>query len=134
MPPGGGGGGVASPAHPEDDGCGCGGNSVVDIYLSRSLYPETTQHIEDAIANGQPDILTLDRPSAIANRKASLRGIPKRPGFHRDEYPMAFTHEGGAGADIRYITPADNVGAGASIGNQLRPYDNGQRFRIVMCP
>ena len=29
------------------------------------------------------------------------------------------SREGGTGADIRYVTPADNRGAGATMGNAL---------------
>ncbi|BCL83751.1 hypothetical protein ccbrp13_62160 [Ktedonobacteria bacterium brp13] len=47
---------------------------------------------------------------------------------------MAFTKEGSAGADIRYISASDNAGAGTSIGNQMRPYPNGTRFKIKIVP
>ena len=52
-------------------------------------------------------------------------------GYDRDEYPPAESRQGGKGADVRHVPSADNRGAGASQGNQLRPYCNGQRFRIA---
>ena len=38
--------------------------------------------------------------------------------------------EGGAGADVRYIDPSDNRGAGATMGNALEGWCNTQPFRI----
>jgi hypothetical protein len=104
------------------------------VRLNRSQYPETCAHIENAISNGQPSVLTKDNDPVrkALRRQAALQNYPEMPGYHRDEYPLAMTLEGGVGADIAYISPADNVGAGASIGNQLRPYPNGTQF-IIEC-
>ena len=38
--------------------------------------------------------------------------------------------EGGAGADVRYIDPSDNRGAGAVMGNALEGWCEDQPFRI----
>ena len=38
--------------------------------------------------------------------------------------------EGGTGASVRPIDPSDNRGAGATMGNQLRPYPNGTKVTI----
>jgi hypothetical protein len=106
---------------------------IVDVYLSQSKYPFTAQHIQDAIASGQPDILTLDRAGAAVRRSAAMAGIPPcQSGFDRDEYPMALSLEGGIGADVRCVLSSDNRGAGATIGVQLAPYPNGTLFRIVI--
>jgi Deoxyribonuclease NucA/NucB len=78
------------------------------LKLSKSDYPETGGHIEEAIGKGHPDILTINRPVAKANRKASLKGIKTKSGFDRDEWPMAMGKEGGKGAHIKYIDPSDN--------------------------
>ena len=40
--------------------------------------------------------------------------------------------EGGRGADIRAISPRDNMGAGASMGNQLRNYPDGTVIKMVV--
>ena len=106
-----------------------GGESVVEVYLSKSKYPESAKHIEDAIANGQPDILTIDRPSAKSNRKASLKGIDKIPGKDLDEYPPAMSREGGKGASVRGINSSDNRGSGSSVGHQLSGYANGTKYK-----
>jgi hypothetical protein len=111
----------------QDESC------IVDVYLSRSRYPAAAQHIQDAIASGQPAILTLDRPGAVVRHNAAMVGHPLcGGGLDRDEYPMAVSLEGGTGADVRCIPFSDNRGAGATIGAQLTPYPDGTRFRIVI--
>ena len=102
----------------------------VYVELSSSRYPETTDHIADAIAAGQPALLHIARDEEEANRDASLAPWPPRTGFDRDEYPPAMSDEGGAGADVRYIDPSDNRGAGATMGNALEDWCNTQPFRI----
>ena len=109
------------------------GNSdvpIIEVDVSRSKYPESAQHIEDAIANGQPEILTIDRAGATENRKESLNGVPTVSGMDRDEYPPAMSREGGAGASVRCIPKPDNRGSGSSIGNQLRNYPDGTKYKI----
>ncbi len=49
-----------------------------------------------------------------------------------DEYPPAMFKEGGKGANIRAISPSDNMGAGASMGNQLRNVKDGMVIKIVV--
>ena len=100
----------------------------VGIKMSRSKYPESVKHIEDAIKNGQPEELTLDRSGAKANRRASLKGHQKIPNLDLDEYPPAMSKEGGFGADIRGINRSDNRGSGSSAGHQLRNYPDGTKF------
>ncbi|WP_297425744.1 NucA/NucB deoxyribonuclease domain-containing protein [Clostridium sp.] len=102
---------------------------VVEVEISRSKYPESAKHIEDAIANGQPDVLTINRSGSKLNRKASLKGIDKVPGKDLDEYPPAMFEEGGDGASVRPINPSDNRGSGSTAGHQLRPYPNGTKVK-----
>ncbi len=109
------------------------GTSKVDCpecTISRSKYPETAQHIEDAIKNGHPDTLTIKRDGAKANRKESLKGHEKVSGKDLDEYPPAMFEEGGKGASVRPISPSDNRGAGSTIGHQLRQYPDGTQIKI----
>jgi hypothetical protein len=105
-------------------------HNSVHVQLSARRYPETTDHIADAIAAGQPSLLHIARDEEEANREASLAPYPPRTGVDRDEYPPAMSDEGGAGADVRYIDPSDNRGAGSTMGNQLEDWCNGQPFRI----
>ncbi|WP_444671317.1 RHS repeat-associated core domain-containing protein [Flavobacterium columnare] len=98
--------------------------------IKKSDFPETAQHIEDAIKKGHPDIVTVDRLNAAAQRTKSLKGIPTKKGFDRDEWPMAMFKEGGSGASVRYINPSDNSGAGSAVGSALSDYPNDTRVLI----
>ncbi|PTM59608.1 NucA/NucB deoxyribonuclease domain-containing protein [Desmospora activa] len=102
------------------------------LYFPSDRYPETGAHIRDAIRAGHPDICTIDRPGADQRRKESLAGIPTKEGYDRDEYPMAMCLEGGKGASVRYISPSDNRGAGAWVGNQVSSYPDGTKVRFVV--
>ncbi|PGC53823.1 NucA/NucB deoxyribonuclease domain-containing protein [Bacillus pseudomycoides] len=97
-----------------------------------SKYPQTAAHIKDAIANGKTDICTIDRDGASERRKQSLANVPTKKGYDRDEYPMAMCREGGKGADIKYIKPTDNRGAGSYIGNKLEKLPDGAKVKIVV--
>jgi hypothetical protein len=44
--------------------------------------------------------------------------------------PPAIAKEGGPGASVRSIGSADNRGAGASMGNQLKQYADGAQVAI----
>lgn len=45
------------------------------LYFPLSRYPETGDHIRDAIAEGHSDICTIDRDGADKRREESLKGI-----------------------------------------------------------
>lgn len=105
---------------------------VVQLVFPSDEYPETAKHIQKAISKGEPSVCTIDREGAEENRQESLKGVPTKKSYDRDEWPMAMCEEGGAGADIAYITPADNRGAGSWIGNQLEDYPDGTRVEIIV--
>ena len=105
-------------------------SSSVYVELSGSRYPQTTGHIEDAQGAGQPALLHIDRADEDLHRSQSLAPYPPRSGYDRDEYPPAMSREGGTGADVRYISPSDNRGAGSVMGNKLEPYCDDQPFRF----
>lgn len=102
------------------------------IHLPTDRYPETMAHIAAAIRAGASAVCTIDRDGANANREASLRGIPTKKGYDRDEWPMAMCKEGGASADIAYVSPKDNRGAGSWIGNLLTDLEDGTRVLFVV--
>lgn len=111
------------------------GGPVFIVRLSRSKFPETTQHIYDARLKGKPYLLTLDRPGAKRRSNQALAGYPSRaPKYERDEYPPAIAKEGGKGADVRYIDASDNAGAGAAMGNALRGKPDGLIFCLELVP
>jgi len=102
----------------------------VTVRLSSSKYPETCQHIRDAQAAGHPKELTIDRMGAKTNRSESLKGYDKVPGKQLDEYPPAMFKEGGKGASVRAVDGADNMGAGAAMGNKLRKLPDNTKIII----
>ncbi|TXK85808.1 NucA/NucB deoxyribonuclease domain-containing protein [Paenibacillus sp. N3.4] len=108
------------------------GQPTVTLSVPSERFPETAAHIKSAIRHGEPDICTIDRKGAEENRKHSLKGVPTKKGFDRDEFPMAMCAEGGQGADIEYISPSDNRGAGSWIANQLEKYKDGTKVKIVV--
>lgn len=104
---------------------------VVELIFPADRYPETAKHIQDAIDSGHAATCTIDRNGAEENRKESLRGIETKKGYDRDEWPMAMCAEGGEGADIEYISPSDNRGAGSWVGNQLEEYPDGTLVEFI---
>jgi hypothetical protein len=102
----------------------------VEVKLSKSKYPQTAGHIEDAQSAGKPSILTIDRPQAQQRRSESLSSALKVAQMDLDEYPPAMFREGGTGASVRAVDPRDNRGAGATIGNVLRKHPDGTRVKI----
>ncbi len=91
-------------------------------------------HVFDARRKGEPRVLHIRRYEATANRRASLRGIPTKKGYDRDEHPPAVSDEGGKGASVRYILSSENRSAGGVMSGQLRPYCNEQRFIFERWP
>ncbi|PAD80137.1 hypothetical protein CHH67_01540 [Paenibacillus campinasensis] len=65
------------------------------------------------------EICTNDRAGADDNRNESLKGIPTKKGYDRDDWPMAMCAEGGVGASVKYIDPSDNRCAGSWVVSQL---------------
>ncbi|MFG0216782.1 DNA-entry nuclease [Brevibacillus porteri] len=108
------------------------GNVDHTIVFPSDRYPETAKHIKEAVASGKSAVCTIDRDGADKNREESLKGIPTKKGYDRDEWPMAMCAEGGTGADIKYIKPSDNRGAGSWISNQLEDFPNGTKVEIVI--
>lgn len=105
--------------------------ATVDVItLSKSKYPQSAGHIEDAIRAGQPSTLTIDRAGATSRRRDALKGTPSSAGKDRDEYPPAMFKEGGGGSSVRAINPSDNRGAGACIGAQCRGKSDGTQVQI----
>ncbi len=109
-----------------------GSGAARQVEVPRNRYPEGVQHIEDAQAAGHPSRLTIDRPNTRSNRRASQAGHNRVDGMDLDEYPPAMFSEGGAGASIRPMTPSQNRGMGACIGNQCRGLSNGSLVDIII--
>jgi hypothetical protein len=114
------------------------------VELSRAKYPQTTLHVQVAESRyHQPRVLHIDREHTDENRDAwePLAPTEDTDGDgttdDRDEWPMAASKEAGrrtsmdlSPSNIAYISPHDNRGAGSTVGAALRPYCDGQAFRI----
>ncbi|RHF65836.1 Rhs family protein, partial [Bacteroides stercoris] len=100
------------------------------LQISKSEYPETTRHIQNAIKKGHPDVVTISRKGATDRRKEAIANTKTKKGRDRDEWPMAMFKEGGSGADIEYILPSDNRGAGSSIRAALSGCNDGDTIKI----
>ncbi|KLA23756.1 DNA-entry nuclease [Bacillus cereus] len=100
------------------------------LEFPKERYPETGKHITGAIKEGHSEVCTIDRGGAADRRKLSLAPYPSKKGYDRDEWPMAMCKEGGKGAHIEYISPADNRGAGSWVGNKLDKYPDGTRVKF----
>ncbi|MEV5028487.1 excalibur calcium-binding domain-containing protein [Paenibacillus sp. LPE1-1-1.1] len=105
---------------------------IVDLTFPSDRFPETAAHIRKAIKNGESAICTIDRAGADDNRDESLKNVDVKSGYDRDEWPMAMCAEGGAGADIAYVTPKDNRGAGSWVGNKLDGYADGIKVHFIV--
>ncbi|MDM5235706.1 DNA-entry nuclease [Bacillus cereus] len=100
------------------------------LEFPKERYPETGKHITNAIKEGHSEVCTIDRGGAADRRKLSLAPYRSKKGYDRDEWPMAMCKEGGKGAHIEYISPADNRGAGSWVGNKLDKYPDGTRVKF----
>lgn len=108
------------------------GQYDVKLKFPADKYPETARHIKNAIKKGASPVCTIDREGADENREESLKNIPTKRGYDRDEFPMAMCEEGGAGADIEYISPSDNRGAGSWVSHKLSEYEDGTAVLFVV--
>jgi hypothetical protein len=104
--------------------------AAVRTTISKTRYPEGARHIEDALATGRPSELTIERAGARSRGRQALRGYATESGKDLDEYPPKMFKEGGSGASVRPISPTDNRGMGASVGNRLRKFPDGTRIKI----
>lgn len=107
---------------------------VVIINLDNRRHARVLDHAWDAIDEGQPLVLTLERTGADQRREVSTDDLPTRKGFDRDEYPVATSAEGGESASVRYVESSENRSAGSIMGAKLRPYCDGAKFRYEKRP
>lgn len=122
----------------------------VRVEVSVSRYPHVWRHVVDAragrntasdgktvVSNGLkwPTVLVKNDQGEDRRRAAAFAasGVPAMHGFDRDEYPPAEGRSSNL-ADIRYVPSSENRSQGSSMGNQLRSWCNGQRYRLVRVP
>jgi hypothetical protein len=114
----------------------------VVVNLDDVKHAHLIAHEREAIAKGQPRTLTLERDNAAGRRAQDLRGIPTRPGFDRDEWPIAASeeaglHSDGSRADVAYVASAENRSGGAALAHAFAhggvdggPLCDGQRLIV----
>lgn len=107
-----------------------------DVIIRRSKHPEAAAHIEHAQKNGQPTVLHIDRAGAAQRRRESTGSVHRNPKpaphYERDEYPPAMTRQGGHNANVRFINPHDNRGAGSSMRAQTQDLPDGSKIRVLV--
>jgi hypothetical protein len=119
-----------------DDPAGCRIVRLVRVRFDDDRWPHIADHIRDAQRLRKRGrlrfarVFHIDRAGADENRRQSLKGIPTRRGYDRDEYPPALAREGGKGAHVRYVRSGENRSAGSFMGNELESYCSKQRFRM----
>lgn len=113
------------------------------LTFSKRRYPNIRAHVIAAVAKGWPRTMTLNRPSSDLRRAKLLTAFSTIDGRDRDEYPAAVGRGRGAAilriggdpigwvADVAYVPSAENRSHGARLGNKLRRFCDGVRFRYV---
>lgn len=100
------------------------------VRLLRSRYPHIVAHIVRSWRRGYPRVLRIHRAGAATRRRMLLAYVTTRLGYDRDEAPAAVLRRT-VRADVAYVPARENRAAGASLGDQLRPYCDGQRVRYA---
>jgi hypothetical protein len=105
---------------------------VIVIPLTTARHPAIIAHARLAVRRGYPRVMVLNRVGAAERRRAALRGVVTRRGYDRDEYPAAIGRARGVWrADVAYVLSGENRSAGAIMGNRLRGYCGGVKFRYA---
>jgi hypothetical protein len=68
---------------------------IVVVDLDNVKHRHILSHVFAARRKGHPRVLHIRRYEATANRRESLRGIPTKRGYDRDEYPPAMRTRAG---------------------------------------
>jgi hypothetical protein len=116
---------------PEDDD--------LPVFISGQNTPETTQHIADAIAGGQPSTLTyLGSNSQLHHSRDWLDNDPRcqdAQGRWCDEYPFASTAEGGQAnnSSLRLVPAREQQSQGGSLRQFYRRCNivAGTKFKVA---
>jgi YD repeat-containing protein len=101
------------------------------LCYSAEDFPETAEPYADRLGRKWA-VFKIDRDGAEARRALALDDLPTRPGLDRDEFPFAVTRQGGLGALVTYVSPAENRSAGALLGHSIRHLDNQSRFLFLI--
>lgn len=103
---------------------------IATLKIDGNRYPEAAAHASDAMASGVSGEGVINRSGAAGRRAEALKDVKPVRGFDRDEFPPAFINNGKQGSSVRLISPSDNRGAGASLGNQAKNLPDNTRVKI----
>ncbi|XVV02481.1 NucA/NucB deoxyribonuclease domain-containing protein [Actinosynnema sp. CA-248983] len=101
------------------------------LVVDAAKMPFIARNTKLAWDDGHPGVLTMNRSKQTANRAAACpRSFARPHGGSCDEYPMASTDQGGAGARAEEVPKRENLCQGGSYGAQY-PKD-GDEFLVVI--
>jgi hypothetical protein len=100
------------------------------LVVDAARMPFIARNTKLAWESGQPAILTMDRIKQRKNRQLACAQFQRNYAGQCDEYPMASTAEGGAGARTEEVPPRENQCQGPSYRAQYPP--DGERFLVVI--
>jgi len=103
---------------------------VKSLIFSAAKYPNIRRHFLAAVHKGWPRVLVLNRVGASQRRARLLEDVPTRSGYDRDEYPPAEARSSWR-ADVAYVPSSENRSHGATMGDALRGFCDGTKFRYV---
>lgn len=106
----------------------CDGLRVLVVDAAR--MPFIARNTKLAWESGLSAVLRMDRNKQIDNRKQACGRFKPSYGGQCDEYPMAATAEGGAGARTEEVPGRENACQGGSYVRQYPP--NGEQFLVVI--
>jgi hypothetical protein len=102
------------------------------LVVDATRMPFIARNTKLAWESGRPAVLTMNRVDQTKNRRAVCGRTFKRKHSEGqcDEYPMASTAEGGAGARTEEVPARENLCQGGSYRAQYPP--DGDRFLVVI--
>lgn len=146
---GSGGGSDSSASAGDSDSSWWGGGSsctntkrIVNLRLSRKKYPTIYQHFRQAVKDGWPQILAINRPGAGKRSDKLLRDVEPLGGHDRNQYPPAIGRgkyrkalmQGwrprGWRASVMQVPSREMHLHGSAMRSKLRKYCDGTRFRF----
>ncbi|MFG1926969.1 hypothetical protein [Cryptosporangium sp. NPDC048952] len=104
--------------------------STVTIPLTTAKHSTLIAHARRAVAHGYPTVMVWNPNGAAKRRAQLLKDVKTKRGHDRDEYPPA-SGRAVVRADVELVPSGQNRSAGAVMGNTMRRYCAGTKFRYA---